>query len=66
MVFLFRLALVIGSLFLAAVCFLSNITVNSSIGAFNEINSSTLPIILGLFFFLTFVNGLISMFAKNS
>lgn len=66
MIFIFRLGLVIGSLFLAAVCFLSNITVNSSIGAFNDINGSTLPIILGVFFFFTFINGLISMFSKNS
>ena len=66
MVFLFRLALAIGSLFLAAVCFLSNITVDSSIGVFNDINNTTLPIILGIFFFFTFINGLMSMFSKNS
>jgi hypothetical protein len=66
MIFIFRLALVTGSLFLAVVCFLSNITVDSSIGVFNKINNSTLPIILGVFFFFMFVNGLMSMFSKNS
>jgi hypothetical protein len=66
MVFIFRLALVIVSLFLAAVCFLSDITVDSSIGVFNEINNSTLPMILGVFFVFTFLNGLVSLFSKSS
>jgi hypothetical protein len=66
MVFLFRLILVAGSLFGAAVCFLSNITVNSSVGFFNEISGTELSIIVGMFFFMVFVNGLFSMFTRNS
>ncbi len=66
MIFLFRLILVTGSLFGAAVCFLSNITVSSSVGIVNDISGSELSIIIGLFFFATFINGLFSMFTRNS
>jgi hypothetical protein len=66
MIFLFRLILVTGSLFGAAVCFLSNITVNSSVTLFNDINGTELSLIFGLFFFVAFVNGLFSMFTRNS
>jgi hypothetical protein len=40
--------------------------VSSSVGFFNDVSGTELSIIIGLFFFAVFINGLFSMFTKNS
>ena len=63
MKFLLSFILVIGSLVGIAVCFLSNIVVDSSLALFNGMD---LSLWLGLFLVAVFLGGLSLMFTSNS
>jgi hypothetical protein len=61
--FLLSFILVIGSLVGIAVCFLSDIVVDSSLAVFNGMD---LSLWLGLFLVAVFLGGLSLMFTSNS
>ena len=63
MKFLLSLFMVIGSLFGIAVCFLSNIVVDSSLAIFNGMD---LSLTLGLFLVAVFLGGLSLMFTRDT
>ena len=63
MKFLLSFVLVIGSLVGIAVCFLSHITVDSSLALFNGME---LSLKLGIFFVAVFLGGLSLMFSNDS
>ena len=63
MKFLLSVVMVIGSLFGIAVCFLSNIVVDSSLTIFNGMD---LSLSLGLFLVTVFLGGLSLMFTRDT
>jgi hypothetical protein len=61
--FLLSFVLVIGSLVGIMVCFMSDITVDSSLGMFNGLDVS---LGLGIFFVAVFLGGLSLLFSRDT